>query len=79
MHPLSMTVAAEHIRELRDQADASRLAAMSHDRPSTGLPAWRRSLGAGAEGLSIRLAGLAARLDPPSPRAAHAIRRYGAE
>jgi hypothetical protein len=79
MNTLTTTLAAEHLRELRDEAAARRLAALGDGGRPTELPAWRRSLGAGAAGLSLRLAGLAARLDPPSPRAGHALRRYGAE
>jgi hypothetical protein len=79
MHTLTTTLAAEHLRELRDEAAARRVAALGDEHRSAGLPAWRRSLGAGADRLSLRLAGLAARLDPPSRGAGHAVRRYGAE
>ena len=79
MHTLTTALAAEHLRQLRDEAASRHLAALVDGNRQTGLPAWRRSLGAGAEALSLRFAGLAARLDPPSKRAGHAIRRYGAE
>lgn len=79
MNPVTLILASEHLRELRNEAAAMRLATAGNESGSPRLPAWRRSLGAGADNLSLRLAGLAARLDPPSPRAGHAIRRYGAE
>ena len=79
MNHVSFSIAADHVRELREEAARRRLIDLGADTASPVLPAWRRSLGAGAEDLSIRLAGLAARLDPPSPRGRHAIRRSGAE
>ena len=79
MHSLTLTLAEEHLCALRNEAAANRLAALGHETGVPGLPGWRRSLGAGAENLSLRLAGLAARLDPPSSTSGRAIRRYGAE
>lgn len=79
MHPLTMALADDHLRDLRNEAAARHLVALGDADRSGRLPDWRRRLGAGVEGLSIRLAGLAARLDPPSPRSRHAVRRYGAE
>ena len=79
MNHVTFALATEHVRELRDEAAQRRLVDLPADTGSPALPAWRRSLGAGADNLSLRLAGLAARLDPPGPRAPRAIRRYGAE
>jgi hypothetical protein len=76
MNDASFTLAVEHVRELRDEAARRRLIDLGADTASPAPPAWRRSLGAGAESLSVRLAGIAARLDPPSPRSRRALRRY---
>lgn len=79
MHPLTATLAHQHLCDLRNEAAAHRLAVLGQEARSTELPAWRRSLGAGADTLSLQLAGLAARLDPPRARSGRAFRRYGAE
>ena len=79
MNHVTFALAAEHVRELRDEAARRRLIDLGGATRSPVLPAWRRSLGAGAEALSVRLAGLAARLDPPSPQGRHAMRRSVAE
>jgi hypothetical protein len=79
MNHVTFALAAEHVRELRDEAARRRLIDLGAGTGSPALPGWRRSLGAGAEGLSVRLAGLAARLDPPSPQGRRAVRRSVAE
>jgi hypothetical protein len=79
MNHVTFALAADHVQALRDEAARRRLIDLAGVTRSSVLPAWRRSLGAGAEGLSVRLAGLATRLDPPSPQGRHAIRRSGAE
>jgi hypothetical protein len=75
MNDATFALAADHVRELRDEASRRRLIDLGAATGSPVPPGWRRSLGAGAEGLSVRLAGLAARLDPPSPQGRHAMRR----
>jgi hypothetical protein len=79
MNHVTFALAADHLRDLRDEAARRRLIDLGADTAAHALPAWRRSLGAGAGGLSLRLAGLAERLDPPRPHGRHAIRRSGAE
>ncbi|HYN68910.1 MAG TPA: hypothetical protein VEX41_01710 [Candidatus Eisenbacteria bacterium] len=74
MHPLTWTLAAEHLSDLRNESAANRLAALSRGPRSPGLPAWRRSLGAGADTLSLRLAGIAARLDPAGAQTGRPVR-----
>jgi len=60
MHTVSPLLATDHIRELRAEADASRLASNTGGRDTT----WRRRLGSAARRLSVALSDLAVRLDP---------------
>jgi len=60
MHTISLLLTADHIRELRAEADASRLASTAGGRDTT----LRRRLGSAARRLSVALSELAVRLDP---------------
>lgn len=73
MHPEAASLIAEHIRDILREADAARLA-RAVARANRGRSRWRRRVGAGMRGLSVRLADLARRLDPAIP-----ARSYGRE
>ena len=79
MHPFTQSLAADHIAELRQDADAERLANMAVVDRTRRAAGWRRSLGAGADRLSVTMWDLAVRLDPSLPRARPGLRRYGTE
>jgi hypothetical protein len=79
MHPLTMSLAADHIRELINAAEAERCGAAGRRVEPRLAARWRRGLGAGAQQLSLRLADLAMRLDPPGCLAGQGVTRYGAE
>jgi hypothetical protein len=77
MNHVTFGLAADHLRELRDEAARRRLLDVGAHTAAPGPPAWRRNLAAGAGSLSLRLGRLAERLDPPRPQGRHAIRRSG--
>jgi hypothetical protein len=79
MHPFTQSLAADHIAELRQNADAERLAMTAVDDRTGRAAGWRRSLGSGAERLSVSLEAFAIRLDPTVRRVPRGLRRYGAE
>jgi len=62
MQTLASFLIAEHIKDLRAEADADRLARLATSERTRA--AWRRQLGGGARRLSAALDGLAAQLDP---------------
>jgi hypothetical protein len=65
MHPFTAFLAAEHLQELLNEAEATRRAKRA--RPSTTFPpTWRRFLGRGVRDASIALGAVATRLDPES-------------
>ena len=69
MHPFTALIAAQHIDELRREADAnrrSRVARDSHAEPADPS-GWSRLVGRSARGLSAALDGVASRLDPVQP------------
>ena len=64
MHPVTALLAAEHLDDLRHEANSARLARLANqDRPAR-LAAWRRVLGRGTRSLSDGLGAVASRLDP---------------
>jgi len=69
MHPFTALIAAQHLDELRREADAARRARRVRDihAEPTGPSAWSRIVGRSARGLSNALDGLASRLDPVQP------------
>jgi hypothetical protein len=79
MHPLTQTFAADHIGDLLRESESERLASLARGSRTGSTAAWRRSLGAGADRLSVALAGFAVRLDPSVPQVRDGLRRYGAE
>ena len=66
MNALASLIVAEHLLDLRREADEARLAHEALDEPTTpGRPGRvSRLTGRSARGLSRRLAALAARVDP---------------
>ena len=64
MHALTALLAAEHLADLRCEAEASRLSRLAANAAPTSTPAWRRLSGRGVRGISDALNGLASRLDP---------------
>ena len=73
MNPLAPYIVALHLQDLLHEAELERRAKLSQSsQPS--IPAWRRSLGSGARGLSGFFASAARSLDP-SVRVERATRR----
>lgn len=70
MHPFTALLAAQHLEELRREADATRRAQVARDpHAAPAAPSgWSRLVGRSARGLSTALDGLASRLDPVQPR-----------
>ena len=66
MHPITAVLAAEHLQDLRREADRSRLAKTARSATSepTDRGGWSRVAARAARGLSAALATLAARIDP---------------
>lgn len=68
MHPFTALIAAQHLDELRREADATRRAHLIRDPHEAPSPnAWSRLVGRSARGLSAALDGVASRLDPVEP------------
>jgi hypothetical protein len=68
MHALTALLAAEHLRDLQAEADASRRSRAWTTTGPQGPALWRRVLGRGARGLSLSFGWLASRLDPEDRR-----------
>jgi len=68
MHPVTLDLASDHIRQMRAEAAADRLANTVSDAHRRTRSPWRRTLGGGARRLSGTFADIACRLDPASFR-----------
>jgi hypothetical protein len=68
MHPFTALIAAQHIDELRREADSIRRARVARDSHAPTAPSrWSRLVGRSARGLSAALDGVASRMDPAQP------------
>ena len=68
MHPFTALIAAQHLDELRREADSTRRGRVIRDSHTVASPsAWSRLVGRSARALSTALDGVASRLDPVQP------------
>jgi len=67
MHPLTALLAAEHLQDLRREADKARLSNEARASAPARTSTWRRVAGSGARILSQALGSVAASLDPSQP------------
>ena len=69
MHPFTALIAAQHLDELRREADSTRSAHVARDSHATPPrpSGWSRLVGRSARGLSAAFDVVATRLDPVQP------------